>query len=477
MSKLEEYGFDTEEVAEEALNVKLATGYPKPILRRRIVYESFNQNIEEIYYWLIDFMRIDNSCTTMEKITDVFAASEQSSFFGAAQARLGIQQDKVSQFLATIGKMIKELFQLVRELRILDERVRIYKDSYRDAKKKEGAEITLKGIWIDMVEMGGKNPSSVYGMATELQFTSLPDLFYSIHPDKVDDVEDEVEKKAQGFNRKVKEVLKRKLKTFMIWKEATYKEMNAKRTFTLKYLRQHYDIIRMYMAWVKPYLRNVRRVQMADKTKEVDMIAAFEGSIVEIELVGMKRDPKKTFHPTTMLTIYFRSKPALDYHQEGYQHRGPLHIGRARIDMRAYSWTDLHLTNYKKYREDEEMDMIKTIDSSVRAAYDALGDDLQRYLEEAGEKFDKPLLTPEGKEKPKQDSIIEPFISIFRGFGDIASSLTGREAGVKAGKQKKKSRQEMYLLAIEKDDAATTVRKDMWKMYDKFKKSHKMLAW
>ena len=56
-----------------------------------------------------------------------------------------------------------------------------YSDSYdADSKSRESAEITLKGIWVDMVEQGAKNPASVYGMAREVQFTTLPDLFFSI---------------------------------------------------------------------------------------------------------------------------------------------------------------------------------------------------------------------------------------------------------------------------------------------------------
>ncbi len=472
MAKLAEYGFDEEESYEEAKDIKVKTGYPAPFIRRRIFYESYNQSIEEIYYWVADFIRVDLQCHQVDKITDAFAASEQSAFFGAAQSRLGIQQDKVSQFLATIGKMVKELFQLVRELRILDERTRIYNDSYKEGKLKESAEITLKGIWVDMVEGGGKNPSSVYGMATELQFTSLPDLFYSIHPESSDKIEETVDKKAEGFNRKVKEVLKRKLKTFMIWKDETFKEIKAKRLFTLKYLRQHYDIIKMYMVWVKPYLRNIKRLQMADKTKKIDLITAFEGSIVEIEILGKKKSGKTEFYPCVLVTFDYRTKPSMDYHQEGYQHRGPLHIGRVIMDFRAYAWTDTHVKNFIKYKDEEDMDLLKTIDSSVRAAYDALGDDLQRYLEEAGEKFDKPLLQKE--EKPKSPSVSDPFVSVFRGLGELGLSLTGK-AKTKEGKVIKKP--DMYKLAIEKDKAGSDSKKMLWKMYDKFKKSHKMLAW
>src|SRR3989344_981778 len=155
MANVTDYGFE-EEVAEEVLHQKMATGWPEPIERIRLINEKFNQSIEEIYFWILDNLREEMEYSEFIKITDVFAASEHSAFFGVAQQRLGLQQDKVSQFLATIGKMVKELFQLVRELRILDERMELYDNSYEGD---EPAEISLKGYWIDLVEGGAKNPA------------------------------------------------------------------------------------------------------------------------------------------------------------------------------------------------------------------------------------------------------------------------------------------------------------------------------
>lgn len=182
---LKEFEFEEEEIeiasSRKGPKVWGKTGYPQPGHRYRLIVEAHNLSIEEAYYWELDWVKYNQGypADQIEKITDVFTASEQSAFFGAAQQRLGIQQDKVSQFLATIGKMVKEMFQLVRELRILDERLSYYRDSMRaTSKSAESAEITLKGIWIDLVEQGSKNPASVYGMARELQFITLPDLFF-----------------------------------------------------------------------------------------------------------------------------------------------------------------------------------------------------------------------------------------------------------------------------------------------------------
>ena len=87
------------EVGKDAMR---RTGYPVPILRYRMAYETHKKSIEELYYWLLNYVRYDLGFPIFIKITDVFAAAEHSAFFGVAQQRLGLQQEKVT----TVGKEI-----------------------------------------------------------------------------------------------------------------------------------------------------------------------------------------------------------------------------------------------------------------------------------------------------------------------------------------------------------------------------------
>src|SRR3989338_8698240 len=231
---LKKFGFNDIEIAEETRNQKIRTGYPTPARRYRLHYEGYTVSVEEPYFWVLHYLRYFSGFPYVDKITDIFAAAENSAFFGASQQRLGLQQDKFSQFLATIGKMVRELFQLVRELRVLDERLGYYADSYTTSKSSESAEITLKGIWVDLVEQGAKNPGSVYGMAREVQVTTLPYLFFANHPKKQEYVDIFVEKDKEQFNRKIRKVLKRKMRAFLAWKEHNYEELKNRRKFTLK---------------------------------------------------------------------------------------------------------------------------------------------------------------------------------------------------------------------------------------------------
>lgn len=482
MPDLKEFGFKLEELeigksgGAEGTSVYGKTDFPKPDHRYRLVLEAPNLSLEESYFWILQFIREDRGFRDIEKLNDVFSASEHSSFFGAAWQRIGINQDKASQFLATIGKMVKELFQLVRELRVLDERLTYYEDSFTRSKSAESAEITLKGIWIDLVEQGSKNPASVYGMARELQFTTLPDLFFSTNPKTVGEIDDIVEK--LDFNRKVREVLKRKLRQFMEWKHATFKEIKVKRKFTLKYLRQHYEVIRMYMSWVRPYLKNVKRLSLHDANEQSpDLIRAFETSMIEIEILGKKLPTELPLdeQPVTNSDVYsvvnchfvYRTTPSMNYTQDGQQ-KGPIHVGRMELEMRAYAWNEKQIENYRRYRIREDLELLGFIDGSLQAAVEALGSELEDYLKQAGEEFYEEKKGPL-HEEPNLPGVLDPFVGIFKGFGEMGGAM--------AGNKKRPTKKDKHQLSQERKRAVKEGRTSIWQAYKEYKKAHGMLHW
>ena len=56
----------------------------------------------------------------------------------------------MSQYLQQIGQFIRrDLFQLVRDIRWIDERITFHADAREG---QESAEITLKGLWTDLVD-------------------------------------------------------------------------------------------------------------------------------------------------------------------------------------------------------------------------------------------------------------------------------------------------------------------------------------
>ncbi|MBN2368451.1 hypothetical protein JXC34_05525 [Candidatus Woesearchaeota archaeon] len=446
-ARLVKYGFNDQESFEKFQHRIVPTEFPKPARRFRLVLEYPNFNIEQTYYWFLRYFNETWGFEKVEKVLDTMSPSVSSSIFGNLQTRLGAQQGQASQYLKGISEMIKGLFQIVRELRIIDERLQYYYDSDGDKQgKKENSlssEIVLKGLWIDQVEGGTKNPGSVYGLANTMGFSILPDLFFRIKTTK-NNIETTVDKLK--FNAKVREVLKRKLRLYYEWKQRTKGELLTRRRFEINYLRQHYDVIRLYISWVKPYLRNVRRLQLYEKNMDnPNIIKAFETQIIELETLFIRDDfgkGGKSGSSTAVISlhIFFRVKPELAFHSYEYQHKGPIYTGMADITLRAYAWEKDKIDNYKKYRQDDELELMGSIDKSIEDAMHALGDDLKRYLKEA----DPTMMFPgdevrqsDEEQQPSYPSILEPFMEVFKGFGEIGKAFSGGPKPAGKAKQEK----------------------------------------
>ena len=430
----------------------------------RLVIDNFQTGVEANYYWILRFFEnredfglgLVGDQGEVLKLKDVMGAGEASSLWGSVEQRKAIQQEKISTYLATIGKMIKDLFQILRELRILDERLKYY-SGYNNGNDSES--IALKSVWIDLVEGGSKNPGSVTGLAAQVGFVILPDLFYRIHPKKSEDIDKLISKDYGQFklNPKVIEVLKRKLAQFLIWKESTEKELNDRKKFTLAYLRQHFASIRVYISWLKPYLKNVRQLQMGSSYKDPHLVSSFETSKVELELLGKVKKYKDTtpngleidkeykkYFPCVFVKIRFVALPEMSFQKE-YQ-RAPMHMGRTEIYIQGYVATDEQIEAYMKKIEQEDFELLNSLDESLFSLQDVLFN----YLKEAKEKLmpivkedviqvmekskvnkekaidalqkndNKVNLAIESlkKEEPK-DSIIDPFKAVFEGFKEI----------------------------------------------------------
>lgn len=477
------------EVAKDQL---LYTEYPDPISCYQMSLESWHQSIETYYYWCLNFLG-DLGFPVIDKINDCFSAAEQSSFYGASGQRLGLAQDKIGSYLATIGKMIKDLFQLVREMRWIDERLEIYRGAFGIDKEgkpllgengkptgpRTADELSLKGLWVDLVDgvVGGQRTgSNLFNMATQLQFTALPDLFFNVSPLSGKDVDRVVkEQLGEDFNEQVKNVLKRKLTQYLAWKEATFAEMKNRRKFTLDYLYQHYNVIKLYKTWIRPYLKHVERLTgQEDLLGNARLISSFESNLVEIEILARTRPAKvKEHYACILLTFEYHTKPQMQYPGDQGYHRGPIHVGTTRITWRSYAWNDEQIKNYIAMRDHEDLKLLESIDANLKSAMEQLGKDIETYLEEAkGLKKEEPK-----KEEKKGASILEPFTAVGKGFAEAFGSLipgTSLPSFLKGSGKKTDDKEK------KKDDQKTasgTAKALAWAHYNVFKKAHGLLSW
>lgn len=450
-----------------------AQNYPDPVRHYELRVEKPNQNIEETYYWYFHQVQTDWSYK-IEKIIDTYAASQASSHFGHMQSRISVQQNQISQYLKGISEMLKGLFQMVRELRIIDDRLQYYMDSYdQNSGNKDSSEIVLKGLWVDQVEGGAKNPGSVYGLATNVGFTILPDLFFRMRitdPKNIDKKINELK-----FNEKIKEILKRKLRQYTEWKTRTFDELKTRRKFMIKYVRQHYDTIKLYISWIKPYLRYLRQMQQTKRLEENDeLISSFESTIVEIEFLAKKKI-SGNHYAVGVVNLLHRTRPELNFHAQEYQHKGPTHTGKTLINIRTYAWTQKEIDAYKKYKEEEDLVLMSGIDESVNAAMDALGDELKNYLEEKGEKMTNDEPKKKKTNSLKAPSVLDPFISIFKGFAEIGTSFFPKMP-VGAEKPKKIDKNELHEIGNDKEAAKEKAVKLAYLLYKNYKKGHSMMT-
>ncbi|MDD4877769.1 MAG: hypothetical protein PHO02_01890 [Candidatus Nanoarchaeia archaeon] len=440
-----------------------------------LVVESMGSGLEKYYFWVLKFMRepfpsglgFDN----VEKIRDLFDASVTSSFHGHVGSKMSAMQQQAQQYLALIAQLVKTLFPIVRELRISDERLQYYEDSL---KGNESAEIALKSIWVEMVEKGMENPNSVYGLSTKVGFLSLPDLFFSMNPkDGLKGVDAAIKSaKQNGVNDKVANVLAKKLYSYYDWKDKTYKEMQHTRQFKVSYLRQHYNSIRLYMNWVRPYLQNIRQLQMKGNMNDADIVNAFETSKIYVELMAQKKggyESKKegftAYYPVVLVKMTHVTRPDLTYTPQGQKQ--PTHVGKVQVEISSYAVTQPQIEAYKGNKDQEDVELLASVDATMMA----IKDDLKKYLGDMGEKFAE---DKKKEEKKLDDSIIGIFKDLFSGFKDIFMLFKPEKKGEGffSSKSKKTAKEEE-----EQKEKAKKYAVDMAAiMYDVFKKVNRMYS-
>jgi len=460
------------------------SGYPASNRRYRLVHQDYQLSVEESYYWILGQIMHDHgfSAKDLVKISDVFSASELSSYWGVSAQRLSIQQDRAAQYLRFIADMTKTMFQLIRDLNIVDEKLGYYNQTYdEDPNVAQDGEIVLKGQYADLVEGGPKNPSSIFGMAQNFNFVTLPTIFFQTRvPGKT---LEEIKKNIHPFvqkqkfgNKTFKDVLERKLSQYYSWKYRTHGQLKTYRKLYKSYLKQHYNNIKLYMQWVKPYLKNIKSLSPNRNLQDSpEIVGAFENQLIEIEYLAVH--PIGTANSVILVNFGFRTFPHMEYVPNSQERRSVM-MGKLEMNLKSYAWTKEQIENYRKMKDEEDMELLKDIDMGIHEAMDSMKDDIMHYLGEK-DKGDEPEAPVHGYEGPKykidrksgkvvkikteamqqkanQDNVLSPFVEVVKGFGLFAEpfkfSIPKKSVAKGASKKdmeaaKKHSKQKCYLLS------------------------------
>lgn len=432
------------------------------IKRHLVIVESMTSGLEKYYFQVLRTLREPKfhglEFEEVIKVKDLFDASVTSSFHGQVGTKISAMQQQAQQQLATIGGMLKTLFPIVREIRIMDERLDYYK---RSLDGDENAEIALKSIWIETVEQGMQNPNSVYSLSNKVGYLTLPDLFFRINPkDGLKGLEDAIKsmKKEGAVPLRVIDVVTKKLFSYYNWKEKTYNEMQHTWKFRVKYLRQHYNSIKLYMNWVRPYLKSIQQLQMKGDYNDADLVNAFETSKIQLELLAKKGKNKK-YYPVVLAKFNYVTRPELTYTPQGQKQAS--HAGRLELEIEAYAVTQEQIELYIAQKDGEDIELLASIDSTMNE----LKDDLKKYLTAAGEIFKEDEIPVP---KPKKESMIEPFMAMGAGFKDLFAFARPPQGFLKGP-----SKQTLKGEEREKKSAGEDAQLKAWLLYDIFKKVNK----
>lgn len=444
-----------------------------------IVLDNMGDSVEKHYFWVYNWFtknprtKIGKPAKYVLKLKDVFDASVSSSFHGQIGSKVSAMQQQISTYLTQIGQLTKSIFPMVREIRLMDERLELYRKSFSKNRTDESRqnEIALKSTWIEVVEQGIQNPNSVYSMATKLGFVTLPDLFFGVNPSGETSEEQSKNltkelsaiQKEQGFNQKVKDALTKKLVQYYTWKQKTYEEMDHTWKFRIKNLKQHYNVILLYTSWLKPYLTALKALQMKGAISDPAIIGAFETSKLELELLAVCDEGTK-YKSCILVRFTVTTKPDLTYTPSGQKQ--VTHAGRIKISIEPYVATQEDIDYYKDYCDKEtlrdysgtEVDMIKDITEIMKS----LGTDVEEYLREA----------ETGKRKEDKKDVKKPEFDLFEPFKGLFDSVRI----FMPDKEKKKIIHDTKKLLEEKANMGSDAKLTAWIIYDVFKKTNGMLA-
>ncbi len=442
----------------------------EPLISYNLIYDSLNEGLEPIYFWVLDFMSDSSPAglgLNVWKGPEEFEASVTSGYFGEMGQRSTLMQQKAMEYLGTVNNLIKSILNLIYDLKEFEIKLKPYdelRDENLNQEQKRAALHSLKGVWMDQVD-ARKGRGSINLLVQDLQFITLRDAFFYI--DKPEQVNKDLD-----LNERVKNILRRKLEEFDAWKIYSEKEIRKRYEIEKIYLKSQYGTLKIYGNWIKPYLIAAQRLKMRDTTSKglmnPNIVNAFSNMEIEIKIYGKKEikpsaihesfkeiELDKKYYSIIEIIMKFRSVPSSLSGQGGRQY---IHAGRTDIAFNAFAIDNVDLEALESFELYEDIDLI---DEYVGGSLKRLEEELDQYLREPAK--------ASTKKKEKIKPFIEnPFRGLFDGFKEIYDPLKGAILPKRRGPG---------IAYKELEEVTTEKSKDQaYKIYNAYKKTHGMLS-
>lgn len=387
---------------------KINPKYKEPIWEHKLVYDSSAEQLEPVYFWILDFMS-DLGFDT-EKIVDNFVTSPGSGYFAELGARATRMQEEGMKILGSVNVVLKSIINLLYDLKEFEIRLKQYDlAKSKNPKEREAGILGLKQVWMDKVDLQ-RGRGSINAMSYELGFSTLRDAFMAAK--NVESVD------KMDLNDIVKRVLKPRLAEFFSWKESSEAELRKRFEIEKNYLRSQVASLKLYSKWAKPYLRAAEELMMKKKGREPALVKAFNTIILELCVLGKNKiniakevDAKnlpKTFRNLKFKRNYY-SCVFIDFTFRGIPTRTPqghyVFGGRVEVDFKAFALNEDELKVLNKELEKEDFeDALKIIETVTDESLTQISKDIEHFLGKNEEgKTGKTAGKKEKNEKKKKE--------------------------------------------------------------------------
>jgi len=340
------------------------------LLEIKLILDNPNIKMEQIYFWLVDFIR-DSLKMDINKLSDDFTSSVASSFFGEMGQRLSNVLNNARSLAELINGLTRTIISILNEYKQLYSIYVLYENLL--SKKSDEAiagYLSLKDRWLSYVD-SNRGGGALRNLQSS-RFPSIVDLFL------LADLKSELEKFKNKkliseelynklfnnqentvprdlnelfnngiINRRIYNLLNSRLIEFYSWLENNKKVLYDRIILLKSYLKHELSSLLYYVEFAKPYFKFARKL-LQNPDQPVDVVNAFETSIINISLTANQKgievkeynekegkEIEKSYIPLYEIDMKARAIPTVVGRMDSYA-RMYSFLGRIDIILRAY---------------------------------------------------------------------------------------------------------------------------------------------
>ncbi|MEM2956456.1 MAG: hypothetical protein QW041_02710 [Candidatus Pacearchaeota archaeon] len=456
----------------DELIAKINPRYKEPVWENELNYETTIDNLQPIYFWIIDFAKNFFS-DELTKTKDNFMTSPGSSYFAELGQRATRMQEESIKILGYVNTLIKSIVNLIYDLKEFEMLFNDYNNAKStDPKVREMGILGLKQRWLSTVD-SKRGMGSIDNMTHQYGFTLLrPAFMAAVSPEAVD---------SMDLNEIVKRVLKPRVAEFFEWVKLSEKELRKRYEIEKSYLKSQVNTLKLYTEWVKPYLTAAEELRMKG-TETPSLVSVFGTMILELELIGKSKFNVVDAVIAKDLPIRFKNLKLRNYNKIGiinfsfrtFPTQQAMHSGKVTINFKAYALNDDELCLLKYLKKEKDLKDIFAVTAVTTESLEALKEDIERYTKK-----------DEEEKKPKEEGLFSGILSDFKERWGVKKKEKKEKTPEEIEKEEEEKGKMLKEKGIPPDSYEESIVRELtelesasicFKIYDVFKKSRGMAS-